>query len=192
MKKELDEKLCKDYPKIFVNRHGDMRSTLMCWGFAIGDGWFNIIDNACFLIQQHITHSRTQRANALRFNRVLKRALAGDTKGLIWHHTYGDTVNDYTMKYVERDLAEPSFKKVPEACTQVVAVQVKEKFGGLRFYVNGGDDTTDGILRMAEAMSECSCEDCGTPAKKGGSGWITTLCKPCRTKQEKARYASAN
>ena len=32
-----------------------------------------------------------------------------------------------------------------DGCKQVVAVQVKEKFGGLRFYYNGGDDVIDGM-----------------------------------------------
>jgi hypothetical protein len=38
MKQELDEQLCAKYPKIFVNRHADMKTTAMCWGFECGDG----------------------------------------------------------------------------------------------------------------------------------------------------------
>lgn len=54
MKKELDELLCQKYPKIFVNRHADMKTTAMCWGFECGDGWFNILDQLCSNIQHHI------------------------------------------------------------------------------------------------------------------------------------------
>jgi hypothetical protein len=46
MKKELDELLCKRYPKIFRDRYSPMTVTAMCWGFDIGDGWFNIIECA--------------------------------------------------------------------------------------------------------------------------------------------------
>jgi hypothetical protein len=31
--------------------------------------------------------------------------------------------------------------------------QIKEKFGGLRFYVSGEDDTIKGMIRMAETLS---------------------------------------
>ena len=39
MKKELDEKLCADYPLIFQDRNKPMNQTAMCWGFSCGDGW---------------------------------------------------------------------------------------------------------------------------------------------------------
>lgn len=37
--------------------------------------------------------------------------------------------------------------------SHVKAVQVKEKFGGLRFYVDDSDETIDAYIRFAEAMS---------------------------------------
>ena len=36
---------------------------------------------------------------------------------------------------------------------QVEAVQVKSKFGGLRFYIDGGDEYVSGMIRLAEHMS---------------------------------------
>lgn len=45
MKKELDEKLCKDFPLTFADRHASMQATAMCWGFP-GDGWYGIIREA--------------------------------------------------------------------------------------------------------------------------------------------------
>jgi hypothetical protein len=54
MKQELDEQLCKNYPKMMVNRHVPMTETCMCWGFACGDGWFNILDQLMGNIQHHI------------------------------------------------------------------------------------------------------------------------------------------
>ena len=51
MRKELDEKLCAKYPKIFADRHGDMRTTAMCWGFECGDGWYWLIDSLCSNLQ---------------------------------------------------------------------------------------------------------------------------------------------
>lgn len=63
-----------------------------------------------------------------------------------------------------------------EGCSQVVAKQVKEKFGTLRFYTSGGDDTIDGMIRMAESMSAVTCEECGAPGRTRGRGWIYTAC----------------
>lgn len=63
-----------------------------------------------------------------------------------------------------------------EKVAQVVAEQVKEKFGTLRFYYRGGDDVIDGMVRMAEAMSAITCDTCGAPGKLSGSGWISTRC----------------
>lgn len=62
---------------------------------------------------------------------------------------------------------------------QVVADQVKDKFGTLRFYCSGGDETTEGMVSMAEAMTHRTCEDCGCPGEARGSGWIMTLCDKC-------------
>ena len=39
MSPDLDNKLCADFPELFRNRHADMRTTAMVWGFNCGDGW---------------------------------------------------------------------------------------------------------------------------------------------------------
>lgn len=62
--------------------------------------------------------------------------------------------------------------------------QVKEKYGGLRVYFNGGDDYVDGLISMAETMSYKICEVCGNPGKPNESGWIVTLCDNCQQTME--------
>jgi len=54
MKQELDEYLCKTYPKMMVNRNKPMQETCMCWGFECGDGWFQILNQLMGNIQHHI------------------------------------------------------------------------------------------------------------------------------------------
>jgi hypothetical protein len=67
---------------------------------------------------------------------------------------------------------------------QVKAEQVKEKFGGLRFYVSRGDDIIDAFISFAETMSMKICETCGQPGQqKNVSGWIHTACDPCFEKR---------
>ena len=64
----------------------------------------------------------------------------------------------------------------PDKLEQPVAAQVKEKFGGLRFYLDGGDDTICGMVKMAESMSYRICEECGNIGRARGGGWVRTLC----------------
>lgn len=181
MREELDAALVKKYPKIFRNRHGDMRETLMCWGFCVGDGWYDIIDVLCENIQSHIDHRRNQRSIALRFNRALRSALkTGSPKALYnyftpKHRTY-DVIPDWVMDYTKKAIEKGEYKEVPEIPSQVVAVQVKEKFGGLRFYTDGGDEQTYAMIRMAESMAVRTCEDCGNPGTTRYGGWHRTLC----------------
>jgi hypothetical protein len=181
MRKELDEALCKKYPKIFRDRNGNMRDTAMCWGFECRDGWYNILDKACSLIQGHIDYTRAQRARALRYNRALRRAVRGDVRPLQKHFTfdkYATEPSEYGIQQAAKVLEdiEPQCKRVPEACDQVIATQIKEKFGTLRFYYCGGDDYCHGVESMAESMSAVTCEVCGSSGKIRNGKWIRTLC----------------
>lgn len=71
--------------------------------------------------------------------------------------------------------AEEGYKNF-EPVEQVVAVQVKEKFGGLRFYYEGGDEHISGMIRMAESWAANTCEKCGNPGFLRRGGWLRTLC----------------
>lgn len=68
MNRELDEQLCKKYPKMMVNRHKGMQETAMCWGFECGDGWYDILDQLMGNIQHHIDWKEKQRGWAIDFN----------------------------------------------------------------------------------------------------------------------------
>jgi hypothetical protein len=121
--KSMEEK----YPKMFSQPYG---------GFAIGEGWWPILQALCSNIQHYLN----------------------------WKNRESEVV------------------------PQVVVAQIKEKFGGLRFYYDGGDDQVTGMVRMAEAWADKSCETCGAPGTSGGKGWIKTLCPTHRTEAD-ARYA---
>lgn len=59
---------------------------------------------------------------------------------------------------------------------QVVVAQIKEKFGGLRFYYDGGDQYISGLASMAETWADHTCEVCGDKGTARSGGWIKTLC----------------
>ena len=106
------------FPLMFAGKYG---------GFAVGEGWYPILESLCANIQSHI---------------------------------------DWRNKNHEKHPVVP----------QVVVEQIKEKFGGLRFYYQGGDDNVHGMVRMAEAWADHSCEECGAPGVRRGGGWVRTLC----------------
>ena len=54
--------------------------------------------------------------------------------------------------------------------------QVKEKFGGLRFYINGAPEEVWDLIRDAEEKSYEICEECGEPGELRPIGWYSTLC----------------
>ncbi len=177
MNEELDSGLVKRFPKLFRNRYAPMTETCMCWGFSHGDGWYHIIENTCSLIQGHIDWTRKNRARALRFNRALRRAIAGNRADLVSFYTIGGRPpSQWNLEQMEKEITGKLFRPVESACPQVVVDQVKEKFGTLRFYYHGGDDYVDGVVRMAEAMTTVTCETCGNAGKTRSGGWVRTLC----------------
>lgn len=77
---------------------------------------------------------------------------------------------------------------------KVIADQVKEKFGGLRFYyhVMGGLSKDiykkiDDIINEAEEESYKTCESCGSKENVtvNETGWTYTLCDKCREKMKR-------
>jgi len=86
----------------------------------------------------------------------------------------------------------------------VRVMQIKEKFGGLRFYIYGerAQEIQD-VVDAVEAASYHTCEMCGENGiggwdKEGKplykatvtkTGWMKTLCEPCRAKREAERSA---
>jgi hypothetical protein len=66
--------------------------------------------------------------------------------------------------------------------------QVKEKFGGLRFYINSASNEVHDRITQAEKLSYDVCETCGEPGKlRNDIGWYTTLCDTHYTKEKEKR-----
>lgn len=75
---------------------------------------------------------------------------------------------------------EPLAKSAHDVCDGLpAAVQVKEKFGTLRFYLSHGTDEMYALIRDAEERSARTCESCGKPGKVGGRGWLRCSCEEC-------------
>jgi hypothetical protein len=164
MKEELDAYLVKKYPKIFRNRNSSAMESSMCWGFQCGDGWFNILNMLCASIEGHIKglHQTNE------FNqRMLDKIKAGEQ----------------APDWIQASYDKGTLVILP--IPDVTASEVKEKFGTLRFSVQGFDDSIRGMIRVAESMSAVTCEECGKPGYRRDGGWIKTLCDEHAAAQNK-------
>ena len=81
---------------------------------------------------------------------------------------------------------EPLIRRLSEKLEpmDVEAMQVKEKFGGLRFYLTGGaPEEAHEAIQAAEDESFRTCEECGKRGKmRDQRDWIRTLCNDCDAK----------
>ena len=67
-------------------------------------------------------------------------------------------------------------------------MQIKEKFGGLRWYDNGNTEKGYKIIHKYEEISYKTCIECGRPATKMSCGWISPYCNKCAEKLSKGDY----
>jgi hypothetical protein len=177
MRDELQKKLFEKYPDIFWQKDYPPSETLMCFGIECGDGWYHILNGLCQAITNHVK-SRISDAQFRHEYNEFKDIFLGWKRGwkkLTWWRCLLIHYKEYKQRKEEVNLHE----------YKVSAVQVKEKFGGLRFYTSGNDDMVEGMIHMAEDLSYMTCEVCGQPGmmcNKGG--WLKTLCPTCQEKYE--------
>ncbi len=155
MKKELSHYLSRRYPDFFENKMDSQSVSTMSWGFECDDGWFIILNNACSLIESYIKSIKDNN----KFRLEMKEKIEN-----------GQEVHEHWRKEYELNKLEP--KLIPS----FQAIQIKEKFGTLRFYYSGGDEYISGIINFAENMSGEICEVCGNKGKLRNGSWIKTLC----------------
>ena len=173
MSPELDKQLCNKYPEIFRDRNKSPQETCMHWGFEVGDGWYELIDVLCEALTYTFTTS------------VEVDEEDGKRLGIEPSNWKGEDKSRYFFK------VEPP---------QVVASQVKEKFGTLRFYYHleysednkslvatkkypdletinkRYSDYIDGIVHFAEIASSRTCEVTGAEGSiHVRGGWYKTL-----------------
>lgn len=80
---------------------------------------------------------------------------------------------------------ERHIENLPEEVRgEIQCAQVKEKFGGLRFYMTQETPYISGAIALAESMSFKICGTCGKPGERRSGGWILTLCDDCHLKDQ--------
>lgn len=158
------EKMAKKYPRYFGEgkRYG---------GFCIGEGWYHIVESLVDQIDHYTKWKRNQRANDLRKLRAKKQGIEALT-----HFMAGKkhAPSEWDIKRAEEAM-ENDIDITPKV-NWIHVKQIKEKFGGLRFYYDGGDERISGMESMAEVWAGHTCETCGDKGTRRSGGWIRTLC----------------
>ena len=109
-----------------------------------------------------------------------------DENGNVVHDEKGEPINDYFQATTGMmDIGEGWYQLMHDLLEELIKTdwdkdihQVKEKFGGLRFYVGGASDEVHDIISRYEALSYETCEVCGEhgEVRKDAFGWWKTLC----------------
>jgi hypothetical protein len=162
---QFEKHMAEKYPRYFGEgkRYG---------GFAIGEGWYPIIESLVSNIDHYTKHKRNMRARDLYKQRAKDKGMEALIEFMCGKK--GRVPSDWDIERAE-DAMENDIDITPKL-NWIEIQQIKEKFGGLRFYYDGGDDEISGMVRMAESWAGKSCETCGNKGSQRGGGWIRTLC----------------
>lgn len=153
MDTELEDKLFHKYRAIFGQKDKPPTETAMCWGLECGNGWYNIIDTLCDLIQHSLDQSKKD----------VKR--------------YQELLQDESLSIYSREAYTAGLRRAQDFPEVIQATQVKEKFGTLRFYTDDWHPVIDAYISFAESMSAITCEVCGNPGTINDGGWLKVRCK---------------
>ncbi len=140
-------------------------------GFAIGEGWYPIIEALLGQIDHYTKWRRNMRAYDLR----LSRAKAKGRESLLKFICKGRVPSMWDEDRAD-EIMQNDQRPMTEKVDWIGIEQIKEKFGGLRFYYHGGDNHIDGMVTMAEVWAGQTCETCGDKGKRRDGGWVRTLC----------------
>lgn len=166
MNTHYERYLYKKYQPLYREHTLPMSQTCMCWGMECGDGWFNIL-NA-------LSYSLCEDWISAKYNYDQINGRVGELRSPNYKES------NYNWRITEERILEAKERLNQEYAKVPVAVQVKEKFGSLRFYIHGGNDEQYALISFAERMSERTCEVCGKPGKINKIGWLSCRCKEHR------------
>lgn len=108
-----------------------------------------------------------------------------EIEGFDFSYTELDSMPEGWKKAFGEQMCEEIQKLLEEAnwVYEYRILQIKEKFGCLRWYDNGVPESIqerfDAIIRKYEDLSKKTCIECGAPATKISTDWISPWCDKC-------------
>lgn len=161
MTEELQNKLYTKYDMMFRDHTKLMSETCMCWGCDVDDGWYAILDYMCSsLMRIQKTYDVT-----VIFDQIKEKF--GTLR--VYHHLeFGQRwSSDRQMLDGKSEIEYVSLGWI--RCGETMPAR------------KGVENLVDEVIRVADKMSEITCEHCGmTGASQNKIGWVKTLCDKCR------------
>lgn len=100
-----------------------------------------------------------------------------DSMPTAWRKLFGIQM----CKEIKKALLEEGRKKLYE----YRILDIKSKFGALRWYDSYGNREVDNIIHKYEYISNFTCCFCGRTAKYRTTGWIENYCEHCISEKDK-------
>lgn len=162
MNMHYDRYLTQKYEPLYRDRNAPMTQTAMCWGFVVGDGWFDLINN----LSHYLCNDWLQAKSAY--------DLLKDREGELFYSELEES--EYNSRITAEQISHSKLRLEKAYDSTPVAIQVKEKFGGLGVHVNGATSEQFEAIYFAEHLSTSICDVCGGRGKLRGKNWLTTRC----------------
>ena len=183
MNGELQSKLINKYPQFFdyLKKYKGPIIPIQ-FGFECDDGWYVILEILMESIDNHIKCVNDRTIIKNKFYRLLFTKY-NKFNNFLYKHKSLRFIYFYLSKLSKK--INPEYIKLNNLGLEIT--QIKEKFGGLRFYYQGGDSNIDGMVTLAEDLSYSTCELCGSTknVSQSNNGWIYTRCEDCHNKIKK-------
>jgi hypothetical protein len=197
--KPFSEYLVERYPALFPKDEQGNPIQPSC-GIWCPDGWQNLVDDLCRALE---SYCRCQKVYTEKYKtlRLVKEWFYKKIFSKIFNPIY-NRLNPYKkqtifitaeqrakfqeenkFKFVVwnflnkiRKIYYPYYKWDITPVPPVTIAQIKEKFGQLRFYYDGGDTKVAGMVSFAEFLSSTICQNTGNRGSLcKRRGWYATL-----------------
>ena len=115
-------------------------------------------------------------------NNFIERLLADQYRTLLFSKDFSEgAIFGFECNDGWADLIEATLRLVQQraemSALDVNVTQAKEKFGQLRIYHRGGDESIGVAFEITELVSGCVCELCGEPGEVTSlEGWFLARC----------------
>lgn len=153
MNQKLEQELFQKYPELFAQKDLPPTQSLMCFGFEVGDGWFQPIAKACHLISWHLKNKAAQGYILIKSDAFYDLNLEGDPED----HKY------YII---------PEFCQIKEKFGEL-----RMYINNADDYVDGIID-----MACAASSFMCETCGKPSKIKSNG-GWLSNECKSCERKR---------
>ena len=166
---DFEQHLFKKYPDLFqTDEDGELLPQMQrCWNDC-PKGWEQLVDDLFFAINDYVVNTKQY------VNDPSKKHMYAVLDVL-------RTRRFNSLGKVKKWLVKYLYAKAPYIAQHPPAVKIaqyKEKFGTLRIYIDGGDDTVEGMIRFAEHLSSVTCQATGKRGQICKNGmWYSTLCE---------------